>query len=608
MPEEEVMSRQTRRQFLKAVGSVAISAEVLSALSGDAQTANAANRKPPNVVLIMTDDQGWGDIRSHGNDKIDTPVMDSLAADGVRFDRFFVSPVCAPTRASLLTGRYHLRTGTHGVTRGDENMRSDETTIAEALKRAGYSTGCFGKWHNGAHYPQHPNGQGFDEFLGFCAGHWNNYFDTTLERNGKPTKTKGYISDVLTTAAVRFIEKNKDKPFFCYLPYNAPHSPFQVPDKYFDKYKARGLDDKTACAYGMCENLDDNIGRILKRLDRLKLNDNTIVLFLTDNGPNTDRYNGDMKGRKGSTHEGGIRVPLFVRWPGHIEPGSKVSQIAAHIDMFATIIELCGVPMPKTLPQDGVSLVPLLRGETSNWPDRMIFTFRTPRGQTGEIPGSVRTQRWRAVTWKNRWELYDMNSDPGQTKNVAGKYPDVVKKLSAAYETTGKDVTKAGFDPLPIEIGHPGWPIVTLPGHEAFLEPASRKGISYEGRSGWANDYITNWTSTEGYPWWPVEVVRDGSFEVTLMYVCAKENVGVKVRAEISGKSAEGIVSEAHDPKPIPSPDRVRRGEVYEKVWAPLRLGTVELSKGRTTLAVKALKISGRQAIDLKAVQLRQVD
>ena len=564
--------------------------------------------KRPNVILVMTDDQGWGDIRSHGNDKIDTPVMDRLAADGARFERFFVSPVCAPTRASLLTGRYHLRTGTHGVTRGYENMCSEEITIAEALKQAGYATGCFGKWHNGAHYPYNPNGQGFDEFLGFCCGHWNNYFDTTLERNSKPAKTKGYITDVLTDAAIQFIEKNKDRPFFCYVPYNAPHSPFQVPDKYFDKYKARGLDDKLSCIYAMCENLDDNLGRILKRLDELKLSDNTIVFFLTDNGPNSNRYNGEMKGRKGSVNEGGIRVPLFIRWPGHIKRGTKVTQIAAHIDIFATITELCGVAMPKTLPQDGVSLVPLLKGKTAGWPDRIIFTFRSPRRQTGEVPGSVRTQRWRAVKAGKRWELYDMSSDPGQKNNVAKKYPKVVKKLSAAYEAMAGDVTKAGFDPLPIHIGYSHWPVVTLPGHEAFLEPPSRKGISYKGRSGWANDWVTNWTSTEAYPWWEVEVVEAGRFEVTLMYICSKENVGTKVRVEIGGKSLEGIMSKAHNPDPIPSPDRVRRGEVYEKIWAPLTLGTVKLSKGRTKLVVKAIEIPGDMAFDLKAVQLRRVD
>ena len=602
------MSGQTRREFLRKAGSLAASVGTLSVLPGCASASQATGtaRKRPNVVLIMTDDQGWGDVRSHGNDKIDTPVMDRFASDGARFERFFVSPVCAPTRASLLTGRYHLRTGTHGVTRGRENMRSEEVTIAEALKQAGYATGCFGKWHNGAHYPHNPNGQGFDEFLGFCCGHWNNYFDTTLEHNGRSVKTKGYISDVFTNAAIKFIEKNKARSYFCYVPYNAPHSPFQVPDKYFDKYKERGLDDKTACVYGMVENLDDNIGRILKRLDELDLSDNTILLFLTDNGPNSDRYNGGMKGRKGSVHEGGIRVPLFVRWPEHIKAGTKITQIAAHIDMFATIIELCGVPMPKTLPQDGISLVPLLKGQTESWPDRMLFTFRSPQG--ANVPGSVRTQRWRAVKGRNRWELYDMVSDPGQNKNVSKEYPNIVKKLSAAFEAAAAGVTKTGFAPLPIPVGYPQWPIVTLPGHEAFLEPSAREGISYVGRSGWANDYVTNWTSTEAYPWWEVEVVKAGRFEVTLMYTCPKEDIGVKVRVEIGNKSLEGVVNKVHNPAPLPSPDRVPRGEVYEKIWAPLTLGAVELSKGRTKLVVRALEIPGNKAFDLKAVRLRRID
>jgi len=615
------MSEKTRREFLKTVGSVAVSAYGLPIsdcrMRIENRKSQIANRKStkhnrPNVVLIITDDQGWGDIHSHENDQIDTPVLDRLAADGARFDRFFVSPLCAPTRASLLTGRYYLRTGTHGVTRGYENMRSEEVTIAEALQQAGYVTGCFGKWHNGAHYPYNPNGQGFDEFLGFCGGHWNNYFDTTLERNGQPVKTKGYISDVLTDAAIEFIEKNTpdrvgDKPFFCYVPYNAPHGPFQVPDKYFDKYKARGLDDQLACIYAMCENLDDNIGRILKRLDELGASSNTIVLFLTDNGPNSDRYNGGMKGRKGSVHEGGVRVPLFIRWPGHIKPGTIITQIADHTDLFPTLLELCGVPMPKTLPQDGVSLVPLLKGETASWPDRMIFSFRAPQGQTHNITGSVRTQRWRAVEAGKSWELYDMQADPGQKDDVSKKYPEVVKKLIAAYEVAVKDVTKAGFEPLSIHIGYPQWPVVVFPGHEAFLQPSAGEGISYKGRAGWANDWITNWTSTEAYPWWPVEVVRPGRFEVTLMYTCPQQNLGAKVRVEIGGASLEGVVSKAHDPDPIPSPDRVPRGEVYEKIWAPLILGSVELAKGRTRLAVKAVEIPGQQAFDLKAVQLRRI-
>ncbi|MFC1563162.1 arylsulfatase, partial [candidate division KSB1 bacterium] len=567
-----------------------------------------AERNMPNVILIMTDDQGWGDVGSHGNEKIDTPVMDRLAADGVRFDRFFVSPVCAPTRASLMTGRYHLRTGTHGVTRGYENMRSEEVTIAEVLKAAGYATGCFGKWHNGAYYPYNPNGQGFDEFIGFCGGHLNNYFDMTLEYNGKPVKTKGYISDVLTDAAIRFIEKNKDRPFFCYVPYNAPHSPFQVPDKYFDKYKARGFDDTLACIYSMCENLDDNISRILRCLDELKLSNNTIVLFLTDNGPNSDRYNGGMKGRKGSIHEGGVRVPLFIQWPEKIKAGTTVKEITSHIDLLPTIVDLCGIEMPKTSPLDGVSLVPLLKGEAENLSERMIFTFGSPRGQSISVSGSVRTQRWRAVRTGESWELYDMIIDPNQKNNVSKRYPKIMKKLSTAYETALKDVSKKGFDPLPIPIGYPQWPEVILPGHEAFLEPLSKEGISYSGRAGWANDWIANWTSTEAYPWWEVEVVKPGRFEVMLMYICSKENVGVKVRVEVGGRDLKGVVKISHDPDPIHSPDRVPRIEVYEKIWAPLTLGTVELNKGITKLIVKVLEIPGNKAFDLKAVKLRRID
>lgn len=586
-----------RRKFLRNLGLGAASL----ALVGCEPISRALGRRP-NVLLIMTDDQGWGDIHSHGNDLIDTPVMDALAASGARFDRFYVSPVCAPTRASLLTGRYHLRTGVHGVTRGRETMRSEEVTLADIFGEAGYATGAFGKWHNGAHYPYHPNGQGFDEFLGFCAGHWNNYFNTTLERNGQSVKTSGYISDVLTEAAMNFIKQNRDRPFFCYMPYNAPHSPWQLPDRYFDKYKARGLDDTTAAAYGMCENLDDNIGRLLGQIDDLELTDNTIVLFTTDNGPNSDRYNGDMKGRKGSSDEGGIRVPLFIRWPGQVAAGAHVTQIAAHIDLLPTLVELCRLPPPRTLPLDGVSLVPLLKGETAGWPDRMIFTHWGRRG-------SVRNQRWRAVVDRNgEWQLYDMIADPGQEQEVSKQFPRVLDTLSTAYEAWLADVMKDGLDPIPIPIGHPQRPEVVLPGHEAILEPLNREGISYNGRAGWANDWITNWTRTEAYPYWEVDVVRGGRYEITLLYTCPPEDVGARLGVEVGGGSIEGVVRNAHDPDPIPSPDRVKRIEVYEKVWAPLILGEIELQQGRTRLTVKALSKPGLAVMDLKAVRVRRVD
>ncbi len=423
-----------------------------------------------------------------------------------------------------------------------------------------------------------------------------------MEHNGHPCKTKGYISDVLTDAAIRFIERNRNRPFFCYLPYNAPHTPWQVPDKYFKKYKDRGLDDTTACAYAMCENLDDNFGRLFNKIGQLNLTENTIVLFLTDNGPNSNRFNGNMKGRKGSSDEGGIRVPLFIRWPARIKVGTQVKQIAAHIDLLPTIVELTGVKMPQTLPLDGVSLVPLLEGKTTNWPERMLYTHWGRRG-------SVRTQRWRATIGGNKsCRLYDMIAEPSQKKDVAKQYPHVAKELLAAYENWFRDVTKDGFKSIPIPIGYEQQPEVILHGHEAFLEPNNRQGISYVGRSGWANDWITNWTSTAAYPFWEIEVVRPGRYEITLMYICPKQDVGAKLRVEIGGKTLEGVIGKAHNPDHIHSPDRVARIEVFEKVWAPLKLGTVTLQKGRTRFCVKALTKPGRIVMDLKAVHISCLD
>ena len=591
-----------RRDFLRSFGL----ASATWALTGCGESRVLSNKakpaKKPNIVLVMTDDQGWGDVHTHNNDEIDTPVMDRLRMEGARFDRFYVSPCCAPTRASLLTGRYYERTGVHGVTRGYGTIRSNELTMGEVFQRAGYVTGCVGKWHNGGHYPYHPNGRGFEEFFGFCGGHHNNYFDAILEENGHKVETKGYITDVLTDETLKFIEENKDRTFLCYVPYNAPHSPWQVPDKYFDKYKARGWDDITACVYGMCENLDDNLDRILKKVDDLGLADDTIFLFLTDNGPNSDRYNGGMKGRKSSSDEGGIRVPLFIRWPGHIKPGTEVKKITAHIDLLPTLVDLTGVKMPKGLPLDGRSLVPLLEGQAANWPDRMLFAHWW-------VNGSVRTERWRAVTHskKGNWYLYDMIKDPGQKINVAKKYPKVFDKLSKAYTEWYADVTKNGFDPIAIPIGYPQSPEVVLPGHEAFLEPDDRKGISYLSRSGWTDEYITNWTSLEAYPYWVVDVVSGGVYEIALMYCCPQESVGAKLRVEIGGKQVEGMIKKAHNPEPLRRPDRVRIPNVIEKVWAPLAMGKVRLTKGKTRLCVRALSKPGKTVMDLKAVKVTKI-
>ena len=535
-------------------------------------------------------------MHSHGNEKIDTPVMDRLAAQGARFDRFFVSPVCAPTRAAFLTGRYYLRTGTKGVSGGSETMRADEVTVAEILKAAGYATGCFGKWHNGAHYPHHPNGQGFDEYLGICMGHWNNYFDIEMQRNGKPVRTKGYVADVLTDAAIAFIEKHKGRPFFCYVPYNTPHSPMQVPDRYFDKYKKRGLDDRLACVYGMCENLDDNLGRILARLDDLALAEKTIVVFFTDNGPNGRRYNGGMRGAKGSVHEGGVRVPCFIRWPGRIPAGLTVEQIAAHIDLLPTIVQLTGVPMLETKPLDGLSLAPLLRGEKVDWPDRMLFEGRRGRG-------AVRTQRYRLVVERGRSQLYDMAGDPGQKKNIAQQQPEVTRKLKADYDKWIEEVTAEAGGRFPIPVGHKQMPLVEI----TTPEGKWTGGLKFGGRHA-NNNWLTGWTSLDASVTWDLDVVHAGRYEIALVYICPKDDVGSRVRVEVGGASVEGVVAKAQEPNFVPSPDRVPRGEVRERVWAPLALGTVTLPKGLTALTIKALTRPGKAVMDLKAVRVRRLD
>ena len=601
-------------QILKNVAVV-----VLATLAGIGWFSNcAAAADSPNVLLIMTDDQGFGDIRSHGNPHIDTPTHDRIAAEGVRFDRFFVSPVCAPTRASLLTGRWHLRTGVHGVTGGRETMRSDETTIAEILRDAGYATGAFGKWHNGAHYPQHPNGQGFDQFVGFCAGHWNNYFNGHFERNGTLEPFDGFIIDRMTDEAINFIESNAERPWFCYVPYNTPHSPWQVSEELWQKYVSRNVGDpKATCAYAMVENIDTNMGRLLATLEKSGIDDDTIVIFLTDNGANSDRFNAGMKGRKGSLHEGGTRVPCFMRWPKEIPAERTIPQIASHIDLLPTIAELANVEIPSDLSLDGRSLAPLIKGKNVGWRTRNLYAHwgDDPSGKPNASRGAIRSERWRAVKYSNKWELYDMFADPSQLNDLANEQSSVLSQLSADYEKWFADVTSQGFAPIPTDVGHDQSPAVTLPGHEASLvtnDAAPRSGakkaagISYVGRAGWANDWITNWTDVNAFPQWRINVVSPGKYRVSLECSVPESAVGSKVQVRASGKTITAVIESPLSARQVDSPDRIKRGEVYEKVWPRIVLGYFDLPKGRAKLSVHPLDMVGDRFIDLKAVHIRR--
>ena len=560
----------------------------------------------PNIVVILTDDQGWGDLSLNGNKNLKTPNIDSLATAGAMFDRFYVCPVCSPTRADFLTGRHHARMGVTGTSSGTERFSLDEKTIADTFKAAGYATAAFGKWHNGMQYPYHPNARGFDEFYGFCSGHWGNYFSPPLEHNGKLVRGEGFVVDDFTNRAIAFMKHHRDKPLFVYLAYNTPHSPMQVPDRWWHKFRSKRLisrhrDPKKEnsphlrAALAMCENIDWNVGRVLESLDELKIADDTIVLYFSDNGPNGWRFNGDMRGRKGSTDEGGVRSPLVVRWPDQIEPGVKVTQIAAAIDLLPTLADCAGVKHVGKKPLDGVSLKPLLTGKSTEWPDRLIVnTFR------GRV--SVRSQQYRL---DHKGSLYDMQRDPGQRRNVASQHPKVVARLKGAAQKWKEDiVADRSKTPHHFPVGHPDFRYTQLPARDAAYSGGLKRSNRFPNGS-----YLTNWTSTDDRIAWDVDVLADGEFEVELHYTCSKANVGSKVELALGKSRVTGKVTPAHDPPVLGDEhDRVKRQESYVKDFRPLKLGTIKLSKGPGKLTLRALDIPASAVMDFRLLMLTRVD
>ncbi len=590
----------SRRYFLKTTGAAALS------LSLGFQS--CTNRRPkPNVILILTDDQGWGDIHSHGNDLLSTPWMDKLADSGARFDHFYVSPLCAPTRAALLTGRYYLRTGVHGVSNGKENLRSDEVTIAEIFRHNGYATGCFGKWHNGAHYPYDPNGKGFDEFLGFCAGHWGNFFDPVLQHNADFIQTEGYIADVTTEAALDFMDQNKNNPFFVYIPYNPPHSPFQVPDIYFDKYKARGLNAKDACVYGMCENLDDNIGRLLTWLDKHNLRENTLVVFITDNGPNGHRYNGGMRGIKGSCHEGGVRVPCFISWPGQIPAKKTITELAAGFDILPTLTDLTGLQKPETKPWDGLSLKSLLMEDEPDWPERTLYTHMHSRGGA-----RTRTHRLYVDANQDKVALYDMMADPGETQDISTLQPALTAHLLTGYQNWLQEVTRKGFKTEPIPVGYKEAPLAILPAHEATLLPGNWQGIRYHGSEkhpgmGWAHDWIDFWTDEKASFYWDIDVVASGFYDLKIKYACRREDVGSVIQIQLANQTINLKIDQAFEQQTIHDYDRHPRNGVMDQTWGMMDLGELVINKGKTKVEIKALSKPGKRVMAFKELHITRL-
>ncbi|MGI6455747.1 MAG: sulfatase-like hydrolase/transferase [bacterium] len=492
-------SNLTRRTFLQTSARTALAGTALSFAQPRAGAQEPPSR--PNVILIITDDQGFGDLGIHGNPHIRTPNLDRLAQESIEFTRFHVSPVCAPTRASLMTGRYNYRTGVVDTYIGRAMMHSDEITLAEVLGGAGYKTGIFGKWHLGDNYPLRAIDQGFQEALVHNGGGigqpsdppGNMYQNPVLFLNGNATRFEGYCTDIFFDAALQYIERNCNRPFFAYIATNAPHTPLQIADRYVQPYLDMGLNDDTARVYGMVENIDENVGKLLRKLDDLQLAENTILIFMTDNGNQQNRYTAGLRGRKGTVYEGGIHVPFIIRYPQRWQMPRKIDNIAAHIDIMPTLLQACGVPLPD-VKIDGQSLVPLLEGETPEW-DRTLF-FQWHRGDEPEPfrDCAVCTPRYKLINGK---ELYDLENDPAEEHDIAAENPKIVQELRRRYEEWFKDVSSTrGYAPPRIHLGTE---------HE---NPVTLTRQDWRGpQAGWNKDSL-------GY--WEVYTANSGMYDVIL--------------------------------------------------------------------------------------------
>lgn len=473
---------------------------VVSAVQVVGLGAEGAAPARPNVVLILTDDQGYGDLGVHGNPIVRTPNLDRMAGQSAVLSHFYVSPVCTPTRACLMTGRYNYRTRAIDTFRGRAMMEPEEVTLAEMLQQASYATGIFGKWHLGDCYPMRPIDQGFEMALVHRGGGIGQpsdppgaegkYTDPVLFRNGEPVALRGYCTDIYFTEGMRWAEKvaEEGRPFFLYLPTNCPHGPFDdVPPREYAYYQQQAITadhfpdrggqpiprnmqaDTQARVYAMIENIDQNVGRLLRWLDERKLSERTLVLFLTDNGRATPGYNAGLRGNKGTVYEGGLRSPFFAYWPGKLAPGVASEAIAAHIDLAPTILEACGVTPPQVR-LDGKSLWPLLTRTARDWPARTLF-FQSHRG---DVPVryhncAIRTPQWKLVSATGfgpetlpasgpRWELFDMTRDPYEQHDLAAAHPEVVSQLKAAYDAWFDDVSRTRSDnyaPPRIVVGSP---------------------------------------------------------------------------------------------------------------------------------------------------------
>jgi arylsulfatase A-like enzyme len=459
--------------FLYLVALVTLSS-CLCCIQARAEGAAAIAR--PNVILIVTDDQGYGDLSCHGNPILKTPHLDQLHRESVRFTDFHTDPTCAPSRGALLTGKYAHRAGVWHTIAGGNHLRASEMTMADAFQTSGYRTALFGKWHLGSNYPYRPMDRGFAEWLGQGdggTGTTDDWFDNDRVNdhylhNGQWVRRDGYATDVFFDAAIDFISQDtaNDQPFFVYLATYAPHNPLTVPDREWIQGYDSQVTPEEAYFFAMIDRVDQNIGRLRQALEASGKAENTILMFMSDNGgtAGVKLFNANMRGRKTQIYDGGHRAPFFVHWPnGNLTHGVDVSDLTAHIDIFPTLIELCGLSLERPVDFDGRSFKQQLLQPQTHLPDRTLFveTQRSFKPQPW-VKTVGMTRRWRLV---NNRELYDMENDPGQETNVIQHYPEVVSALQEAHKAYWKRVSPGDRDKPRFIVGHPQDP-------ETFLQSA----------------------------------------------------------------------------------------------------------------------------------------
>lgn len=480
-----------------------------------AAAAYSVGAEKPNVLIVITDDQGYGDVAFTGNPAIKTPNIDRLRNEGLLLNNFHVDPTCAPTRSALMTGRYSDRVGVWHTVQGRSMLRRREITMADIFGSNGYVTGLFGKWHLGDCYPYRPEDRGFQHSVYHQAGgvgqapdYWgNDYFDDTYIADGKHQRFEGFCTDVWFDEGMKFIKANKDMPFFAYISTNAPHSPYFCPEKYTKSYEGNP-DVSITEFYGMITNIDDNMAKLMKMLDEEGLAENTILIFMTDNGTagglkSGRGYDGGMRGMKNSEYDGGHRVPFIIRWPsGKIEAGKSVERLTAHIDILPTVIELCGLEAPD-IEFDGSDIRDLLYTDGKSWPDRaLVVESQRVVDPIKWRKSAVMTDRWRLV---NGTELFDIQADPKQRNDLAQQYPEVVKRLRNEYNSFWGDVSREHSLTSYMVIGSDRSPIVSLSSHDWLIDKLPP----------WNQNHIKNGDVAEE-SFWAIEVERDGEYEISL--------------------------------------------------------------------------------------------